>query len=274
MPAKNAPTTNGIDAHRARGDLVIVDGDEAAAIGGIHHGCDDINGDGGEGPHPEEIRIAGNAFQAAGRADTFHVLQNHADDFTKAQRDDGQIIAPQAQRRHAHREARQRRQQSTQYQRTQEQKRRELRRDMRRKFDGNFRRRVSAHRHKTRVAQRELSRVTVDEIEADGEDDVDADINRDAEIVAVEVRGEIRHDRRHENGGEQKSFGACLHFRSARMEDGRWRMEIRERDYPAIFYTPSSILVSHTFSTVDLPSSPAGLTIRIKIKIAKAMPSR
>ena len=30
----------------------------------------------------------------------------------------------------------------------------------------------------------------------------------------------------------------------------------------------------HTFSTVDLPSSPAGLTIRIKIKIAKAMPSR
>ena len=103
------------------------------------------------------------------------------------------------------------------------------------------RRRVAAHGHEARVAERELSGVAVDEIQADGEDDVDADINRDAEVVAVELRGKIRHDRRHENGREQKSFCARVH---------------------------------QTFSTVDLPSSPAGLNSRIKIKIANAMPSR
>src|ERR1019366_8571627 len=80
------------------------------------------------------------------------------------------------------------------------------------KHDGNFRRRVSADGHETRVTERELSGVAVDEIQADGKNDIDADVNHHAEVVAVEVRGEIRNDRRHQDGREQKSFGAGVHW--------------------------------------------------------------
>jgi len=43
-----------------------------------------------------------------------------------------------------------------------------------------------------------------------------------------------------------------------------------------VTYTPMTFFNGHvhTFSIVDLPSSPAGLNNRIKIKIANAMPSR
>src|ERR1035437_4963929 len=87
--------------------------------------------------------------------------------------------------------------------------------------------------------------------------------NNNGEAAAVEVRGISRH----ENGGDQKSFCVGLHRLLARMESA-------ERSWFAILHLQFSILVLHTFSTVDLPSSPAGLNSRIKIKIANAMPSR
>ena len=56
---------------------------------------------GREGEGPEEIRVARDAVRPRGAADGFDVLDNDADDFAEAERDDGEIIAPQPQRRHA-----------------------------------------------------------------------------------------------------------------------------------------------------------------------------
>src|SRR5258706_14971771 len=112
---------------------------------------------------------------------------------------------------------------------------------MGRQNEGEFCRGVSPHRHEARVPQAELSRVAVDQIQADGKNDVDADINGDAEIVTVEMRREPGNRERRRDREEQPSFCAGQH---------------------------------QTFSTWALTSRPAGLNSRIRIKMAKAMPSR
>ena len=101
-----------VDAHRLGGDFVVVHGDEAAAVGGIDQRGDDVNRHRGEAERPKEIRVAGNAAQAARAADRVDVLENDADDFAETERDDGEIIAAQPQRRHADEQARQRRDKS------------------------------------------------------------------------------------------------------------------------------------------------------------------
>ena len=88
-----------VDAHRLGGDFVVAHGDEAAAVGRMHQRGDDINRHGREAEHPKEIRVAMHHAQTARAADGVHVLKNDADDFAEAERDDGQIIAPQPQRR-------------------------------------------------------------------------------------------------------------------------------------------------------------------------------
>jgi hypothetical protein len=180
-------------------------------------------------------------LEAAGRADGFEVLEEHADDFAEAQGDDGEVIAPEAQRGDAHPEADGGGHQSAQDQRDQEHRRLCRRRHDPRQGDGDRGGGVAAHRHEARVAEAELAGVAVDEVKADGEDDVDADVNDDAEVVAVELAGAQRHHGRHREGGEQKPFGAGE---------------------------------PHTFSACGWPSSPAGLKSRIRIRIANAMPSR
>ena len=90
-----------VDAHRFGGDFIVAHGYKAASVGGMDERGDDINRHGGETERPKEIRPAVHDAQAARAADGIHVLQNDADDFAKAERDDGEIIAAQTERRNS-----------------------------------------------------------------------------------------------------------------------------------------------------------------------------
>ena len=98
-----------VDAHRRGGDFVVVHGDEAASVGGIHERGDDINRDGGEAERPEEIRLAGMTLKPRAPPTAFMFWKNDADDFAETERDDGEIIAAQSQRRNADQQAAERR---------------------------------------------------------------------------------------------------------------------------------------------------------------------
>ena len=91
----------GVDAHRFGGNLIVAYGEEAAAIGGIHETEDHVNGERGEGEGPKKIGMRLHAAKAALRAERLGVLDHAFDDFIEAERDDGEVIALQAQRRHA-----------------------------------------------------------------------------------------------------------------------------------------------------------------------------
>ena len=58
-----------VHTHRAGGDFIVVDGDEAATVGGIDQAGHDKNRYGRRRPGPEEIGVAGNALKSTGRAD-------------------------------------------------------------------------------------------------------------------------------------------------------------------------------------------------------------
>ena len=230
----------GVDAHRLGGNFVVAHGDEAASVSGIDERGDDINRHRREAERPKQICPAVHDAQAARRADGVHVLQDDADDFAEAERDDGEIIAAQPQRGNADEQPGNRRSESAREQRD---KKNSVRGENIpfAEMVGNDCRRVSADSHETRVAQGKLPGVAVDEIQADGHHDADADVVKNVEPVGIYFIRDERRQKDQRQRAEQKSFGMA---------------EV------------------HTFSISFLPSRPDGFTSRIKIKTAKAMASR
>ena len=102
------------------GHFIVMHGDEAATVGGIHEAGDDIDGHRGDAPGPGKVVQLGMPVSPVAAPNGFDVLENHADDFAEAQRDDGEIIAAQPQRRHADRQSRQRGDQAAEQQRRKE----------------------------------------------------------------------------------------------------------------------------------------------------------
>ena len=115
-----------IDAHGLRRHLVVTDGLERAAIGGVHQHDDQNNGHRGDqhrhkGGHAErpnlEVADTGKALQqvgAVGHGTQLAPLEDGADDLRKAQRGDGQIVALQPQYRQTDEIGEQRRHQTGQ----------------------------------------------------------------------------------------------------------------------------------------------------------------
>src|SRR5687768_12406138 len=71
------------------------------------------------------------------------------------------------------------------------------------------------------MAETKLAGVAIDEIETDGQDDIDPDVDGDAEIVAIELRGEVRNHGCDDNRCKQITFRASGHGQSARLRHGK-----------------------------------------------------
>ena len=111
----------GVDAHGLGGDFIIGHGDEAATVSGIDHGPNHVHGHRGKPECPEQVGVGGNSDHSARPAHSVDVLQHHADDFAKAQGDDGQVVALESQRGHTDDESGNRSSQPTHQQRQREQ---------------------------------------------------------------------------------------------------------------------------------------------------------
>ena len=82
-----------VDAHRLGGNLVVAHSEEAAPVGGVDEIMDDVNRERGKAEDPKEVRIGWHAGEAALCAERLGVLDNDADDFVEAERDDGEVVA-------------------------------------------------------------------------------------------------------------------------------------------------------------------------------------
>src|ERR1051326_179743 len=238
-----------VHAHRLGGDLVLAHGQERAADRGAHEAPRDHDRQAGEEVDPEEIAPVRDAAEAARAADLLDVEDEHADDLAEAERDDGQVIAAQPQRRQAAAVAGQR---SAREQRQNEERvlRAGILVGVRREVEvGEERREVRADGHESGVAERELPGVAVDDVQRHRQRDVDADQHEDAGVVrhagevqraeAVRERDEHGHEDRQKNRVPQK---------------------------------PGKAL--HTFSASYFPNRPLGRNSRMAMRITKAMASR
>ena len=109
-----------VDAHGLGGDLIVADGLERAAIGRVDKQHDDGDADADDHERHErirEIREAAQELRAVGDRRERLQLDKGADNFGKAERRDGQIVALELQNRQADQIRQHRRQQSRQQQR-------------------------------------------------------------------------------------------------------------------------------------------------------------
>ncbi len=196
---------------------------------------------------PKESRAGKNSLEAARPADGLDVLKNDADDFAEAEGDDGEVISLEAQRRHAHQEARDAGADAAGDQCEQKQQGNaasglrfpEPRQHVRPQKRGDRGGGISAHRHEPGMAQGELAGIAVDQIQTDGQDDIDPDAKQHIQVIGVEGTGSARY----EEGGDESE---------------------QEKDFR----------LHQTFSASLVPSNPEGLKSRIKIRMAKAIASR
>ena len=109
-----------VDAHGLGGDLIVADGLERAAIGRVDKQHDDGDADADDHERHErirKIREAAQELRAVGDRRERLQLDKSADNFGKAERRDGQIVALELQNRQADEIRQHRRQQSRQQQR-------------------------------------------------------------------------------------------------------------------------------------------------------------
>ena len=100
-----------IDAHGLGGDLIVPDGLERPAVGGVdeqHDQQDAHTGDGGVGHHVLRRGEVVQRVGAVGQRAELAQLHQPADDLREAQRGDGQIVALQPQHRQANEECEER----------------------------------------------------------------------------------------------------------------------------------------------------------------------
>ena len=100
-----------VHAHRLRRDLVLADRDQRPPERGVHDAVYDEDRQGREEVDPEEVRELRDAGVAARSPDRVDVQDEDADDLAEAERHDGEVVPAQPQRRHAHEEPRDGRQQ-------------------------------------------------------------------------------------------------------------------------------------------------------------------
>jgi len=121
-----------VDAHCLRGDLVITDGLESAAIGGVDEQQDDSDADAREEEGHDRFQVQGDAAQRDGEAGKAgeaiqqvgavgqgaKALVHHggADDLRKAQCGNGKVVTLQFQHRQADEEGEQRGDETSQQQ--------------------------------------------------------------------------------------------------------------------------------------------------------------
>jgi hypothetical protein len=242
-----------VDAHRLGGDLVLADGDQRAAERGVHDAVHHQDRERREQVDPEEVRDLRDAAEAARASHGVDVQDQDANDLAEAERHDREVVAAQAQRRHADEEPRDGREERADRERDEKHGAvaREGRHHRERPADsvaeghGEVRRGVRADRHEPGVAERELSGEPVDQVEGDGQRDVDAGEADDLE----EVRG--HRDARAERAGER------------RVRDDQHAGD-RESDQEA----------PHTFSFWTRPRRPCGRRIRTRIRMPNAIASR
>src|ERR1043165_6272543 len=274
-----------VHAHRLGGDLVLAHGQERAADRGAHEAPRDHDRQAGEEVDPEEIAPVRDAAEAVRAADLLDVEDEHADDLAEAERDDGQVIAAQPQRRQADEVAGHRRQRAAREQRHNEERvlRAGILVGVRREVEvGEERGEVSAHGHESGVAERELPGVAVDDVQRHRQRDVDADQDDDAGVVGD--AGEAQRGQA-PGGGEEESHedrevdgvadepGTAFH--GAALANAECRMQNAEsRGWRERFCILHSAFCIQTFSASYLPKSPLGRNSRMTMRITKAMASR
>ena len=79
-----------------RGNFVFPNGENGASMPGTDERYDDINGNHHNDKRPDVIGVPLNTGQTEGSAGDAEIDDDNADDFTEAQRDNGQIVAAQA----------------------------------------------------------------------------------------------------------------------------------------------------------------------------------
>ena len=180
----------GLDAAALGCDLVVPDGQDGAAVPALDHGVDEKAGQHHAQEHRQQVGVLGDVLQALGAVekgkaqDVVDVVQGDADDLAKAQRQDGQIVAAQAQGWDADQHAEQ-----AGHQRAQGQARRKGNRLRPGAVFGEQGAGVGAHRHKAGVAQRQLAQVAGGHVQGDGQDDIDAHQQQDFILVGAQDAG-------------------------------------------------------------------------------------
>ena len=192
-----------VHAGGLRRDVVLTDGDGRAAVAGAHDHVER-----GDAEHRDDERVgergvgrdAEQALAAVGQRGEDRVDQ-HADDLAEAQRDDGEVVALQAQRGHADEEREERRHQAAAHQRE-----RIDRGGLRQELGGQHGGGVSAHGHEARVAQRQLAQIAAGEVQAGRHDDGVADLD-EQRVHGDAVRGGIAHHQKEDEDADEVDQG-------------------------------------------------------------------
>ena len=220
------------------GHFVFADGDNGPAMAGAAQGEQPGHHQHHDDIHIAEIRHPLDADQAHGAAGEGKVIENHADNFAKAQRDNGQIIALEPQGGHADNNAEHR-----SHQPAAQQAHGEGGCHGQRQVFGHQGRGIRADGHEPRMAQSQLAQEAGGQVQGDGHDHGDADVHEGAAVAPGENAG-INQQGNHQINAH----------------DGDQIQDIRPRSL--IHSAPP-----HTFSLVFLPSSPAGFTSSTTIRM-------
>ena len=98
-----------VDAHRFGGDFIVADAFHRPSVAGIYEALNEKNRKNHPAAAPEQRCMFRDIFQPQRAVGNRHdVGEDDADDFRKAERGNGEIIAFQPQRRHADHEAEER----------------------------------------------------------------------------------------------------------------------------------------------------------------------
>ena len=165
----------GLDAAALGGDLVVADGQHSTAVAALHHGVDEETGDDHAQEHVGKVGILGDVFQTLGAVEQLeaqhiiNVVQGDADDLAKAQRQDGQIVAGQAQGGDADKHPEQPGDYPCQHQTDGKGDALGQARGFGEQGAG-----IGTHRHKTGMTQRQLPQITGGNVQRDGQNDIDA----------------------------------------------------------------------------------------------------
>jgi len=177
-----------VDAGRACRDLVVADGLDGTAVTGAGEHEQQHDGDDGDPEHDVQVggafdadqRLSGGALVEAHAAGDLQVLDDHADDFAEAQRDDGEVIAMQTQCRNADQDAEDAGDHAAGERRQQESQRRIHRNAVGDEQLAQQGRAVRADRFEAAAAQRQLAEHADGEVQRGGHDDGDAACHHDA----------------------------------------------------------------------------------------------
>ena len=202
----------GLDAAAFGGDLVVADGQHGTAVAALHHGVDEEAGDDHTQEYIPVVGVLGDVLQALCAVEQLeaqhiiNVVQGDADDLAKAQRQDGQIVAGQAQGGDADEHPEQPGHDPCQNQTDNKGNALGQVGILRKQRAG-----IGTHGHKTGVTQRQLPQITGGNVQRDSQNDVDAHGQQHLVLVGGQhilgEEGKPHEQQRHQHGVHQVAHG-------------------------------------------------------------------